>query len=601
MKKMNLTRKLMAACSIVALSAVMYGCGGGGDDPEPMVEMPEPMPEPVEPPGPTDLEETQTAAAAAADAAKTASDNAATAASDAATATMHIATLQTNGKAADYATAADTAAGDAADAYADAKAASDAAAAATTGDAVEADWRDAVTAQEAAEAAAMTAGEMAEKAAEAAMTELHIDGTMKMAAGSMVDADADTSTSPAGDRITGFLNNVSRAADAVPGQPFVEATGQTYIQSVAARDVKIGKTLDTSDDTARLTVIHSRAGSELARVYVVNDAADTTVMDSGDGILIGDVDGDPLTLNDNTYAPLKALGPHYEAADVQAGGTPADDGADEDNVIADGNFENGLDFSDQVAADTEPKDLFSYVDGGETIHVVETARTINAVTGITTVTYQHVDTLAQAAPDGHGAALDDRIAALAPDDDEVPESIAVKASIPVAVAYSHIHFGIWAGLDAAEKDGSQKYADLGIGFVQGLPDGDGPTDRLGIGTVTYNGDWVATVQRQNATAGTGAIILDDGDAELVANFDTEKFTGTLDGLATLTGTLDGNGFSGITATDIDHADLDASGDFKGEFSGGIYGDKGEEAAGVFDFNGGEAGAFVGAFGGTNQD
>ena len=32
MKKMKLTRKLMAACSIVALSTVMYGCGGGGSE-----------------------------------------------------------------------------------------------------------------------------------------------------------------------------------------------------------------------------------------------------------------------------------------------------------------------------------------------------------------------------------------------------------------------------------------------------------------------------------------------------------------------------------------------------------------------------------------
>ena len=49
-----------------------------------------------------------------------------------------------------------------------------------------------------------------------------------------------------------------------------------------------------------------------------------------------------------------------------------------------------------------------------------------------------------------------------------------------------------------------------------------------------------------------------------------------------------------------HADLDHSGDFEGEFSGGIYGPAGTEAAGVFDFDGEEAGAFVGAFGGTNQ-
>ena len=47
MKKTKLTRSLLAACSIVALSAVMYGCvHNGGDAPEPMVE---PMPDPMEP------------------------------------------------------------------------------------------------------------------------------------------------------------------------------------------------------------------------------------------------------------------------------------------------------------------------------------------------------------------------------------------------------------------------------------------------------------------------------------------------------------------------------------------------------------------------
>ena len=40
MKKTNLTRSLMAACSIVALSAVMYGCVHGGDDAPPAMEMP---------------------------------------------------------------------------------------------------------------------------------------------------------------------------------------------------------------------------------------------------------------------------------------------------------------------------------------------------------------------------------------------------------------------------------------------------------------------------------------------------------------------------------------------------------------------------------
>ena len=46
MKKMKLTRKLMAACSVVALSAVMYGCvhGGNGDGSTAMDDPPPPPP-----------------------------------------------------------------------------------------------------------------------------------------------------------------------------------------------------------------------------------------------------------------------------------------------------------------------------------------------------------------------------------------------------------------------------------------------------------------------------------------------------------------------------------------------------------------------------
>ena len=36
MKKTKVTRSLLAACSIVALSAVMYGCVHDGDDPPPV-------------------------------------------------------------------------------------------------------------------------------------------------------------------------------------------------------------------------------------------------------------------------------------------------------------------------------------------------------------------------------------------------------------------------------------------------------------------------------------------------------------------------------------------------------------------------------------
>ena len=114
--------------------------------------------------------------------------------------------------------------------------------------------------------------------------------------------------------------------------------------------------------------------------------------------------------------------------------------------------------------------------------------------------------------------------------DDNPESIVVRANIPTAVPYEHIHFGVWASLGEADaKTGAQDLAGLGIGFVQNIS-GSGITDRLGIGTVNYEGQWVAHVQRQNATAGTGAINLEEGDAMLTADFDEGEFTGNLMGL-----------------------------------------------------------------------
>ena len=69
----------------------------------------------------------------------------------------------------------------------------------------------------------------------------------------------------------------------------------------------------------------------------------------------------------------------------------------------------------------------------------------------------------------------------------------------------------------------------------------------------------------------------------------------------LKGSLSGNSFSGTSATGITHPDLEATGTFDGEFSGNLYGPDGEEAAGVFAFDGKEAGAFTGAFGGRDDD
>ena len=80
-------------------------------------------------------------------------------------------------------------------------------------------------------------------------------------------------------------------------------------------------------------------------------------------------------------------------------------------------------------------------------------------------------------------------------------------------AYKHIHFGVWAGLNDAEDDGSQTIADLGIGFVQNH-DGSGETDNVPLqGSADYRGDWVATVQAADED-GDGDITLRHGPAEL---------------------------------------------------------------------------------------
>ena len=116
-------------------------------------------------------------------------------------------------------------------------------------------------------------------------------------------------------------------------------------------------------------------------MYVVDDDG-TTVADSGDGILIFGTAGDV----DAVYAPLKSLGMYIEAEDLTAPyATPLtfdQDDTDQTNVIHDGDAEDRLDFSDRVAHDTKPKELFSYVDDmGVEQRVVEETRTTSALNG----------------------------------------------------------------------------------------------------------------------------------------------------------------------------------------------------------------------------
>ena len=339
---MTMYKNLMTVCAAVVLAFGLAACGSSDDDSTaeaPAVEMPEPTPDPV----PTDLEATQTAAAAAATAAGEASANAAASASSAADATATLATLQTGadsnaaemgGNEAAY--AAHAAASEAADAASAAAAASVAAAAATTGDAAEDAWRDAVAARDAAVAAEATAMAMSEAAIAAAMTELHIDGTMKMAGESSLDAASGMLTNADG-TITGtqlgnpVLDAVTTRTTAMrPGRLFSTGTAAgpaddvSYRQAVQAGTLVLGKVVDTSDDKARLTIITAHEDEKTVRVFV--DGNDTD--DLLGGLLLANVADDP----DNNGQPLsevqtvsvKSIGLYYEAMHTPAAAAVGD-------------------------------------------------------------------------------------------------------------------------------------------------------------------------------------------------------------------------------------------------------------------------------------
>ena len=186
----------------------------------------------------------------------------------------------------------------------------------------------------------------------------------------------------------------------------------------------------------------------------------------------------------------------------------------------------------------------------------------------------------------------------------VDEEVEVTAKIPEAKDYKHIHFGVWAALGEAEKGGTQKIADLGIGFVQSIGDGLTGADMPNNGTGEYEGNWVAAVRAANED-GDGPIVLRNGDATVTANFGMGTITADLTNLAKLEGAIDTNTFSGTKATvaSTNEYRLDSAGKFTGSFSGGFYGTKAAEAGGVFDFasdddddGANEGGAFRGAFG-----
>ena len=585
MKKSKVTRSLLAAVSVVALSAVMYGCVHSGDS-DPVTDDTDMTTEPMEPTEPTDLEDAQAAAKEAADAAETASDDAATAASDAADATMNLATMQTGAMAGSQAAMAQEQADAAMAAYMTAKAASDRAAAATDTSAAIRAQIAAEAAQEDAEAAAMKADDYSDKAVASAMGELMIDGTMKSVGETTIDAMAGASSVSTGSgddartMVTGLIKDKNPMATGamITGNDRTDAVADDlstvadetaeaipYKQAAAERTFPIGKTLDSSDDMARLMLVTSYAGTEMVKVF--NEGTGTVSGTKAGYISVSTTAADDNEVNN---VALRSAGMFYPAGNAAGALTPAL----------------------EIAADAKPVEVFSYTNPDDSTTVYVTLTTESTTAGVTTYTYASgADIIAPVLQDG-------------PDDGSASDDGQVTSGIPAAVEYQHIHFGVWAGLGEAAKDGSQDIADLGIGFLQSIDGGMTGADMPNAGEATYNGNWVAAVRSAHA-AGAGGLSLENGVASLAADFGEAEITATLTGLATLEGSIDDSMFSGTKAT-VESGNshgLTAGGSFTGSFSGGFYGAQAAEAGGTFDFTseGMRAGEFRGAFGGAKEE
>lgn len=629
MKKYLQLHRLMAPL-VVAVPLAIAGCGSSSNTPEPMVEPPPPPPA-----GPTDLEQTQADAAAAAAAAMAASADAAASAASAAMAAANIATHQTNGMAADNNMQAQMAAAAAMAAYEAAKAAAASAATAADSPAAEDARSAALLAQATAEAEAMKAAEAAMKAAEAAMMELKIVGTMKSVGESSIDATMGALTTTVGEGaaaktvLTGLRSEKTTEGSAVAGRSFHpvtaaaddvatlavdESKGRAYRQMVEARTLKIGKELDTTDDAARLVLFDKYAGENPVGVYLkrtlaqTEDAADGADVAAGnlfirtksDGSKIGNVDAagnivapptDEAGKASLPKAPtLTTIGTFIEAEDDA---TPAAATAPETDAIlgitTDTSGTGNLDYEDEVKKEAKPKTVSSVKDGDDTRYVVVETTTTNADGSVDTE-YRYVDITA--------------LAAASPLNAMTPIQTRVRANVPAAIKYKHIHFGAWAGLSAAKASGAQTIADLGIGFVQSIGTGMTGSDMPNSGNASYTGNWAGMVQAANAE-GKGAITLNDGAASLAADFADGEIAATLSGLATLEGAITGNTFAGSKATVVssDPYGLQSTAKFTGTFGGGFYGSGAAEAGGIFDFGTTDntGGAFRGAFGGAKDE
>ena len=546
-----------------------------------------------------------TAASYAADAAQTAADAAMTAADEARTAAADRAQFQTRFRSSQSRNAA-TAAYEAAKkhAAAAATAAQEAADAEDVTAAIEARVR-AEDAQKEAETAQTDAEDARDQAVARAANEVHIVGTKKSVGGTTIDAAAGSLMTTTNDVrvVTGLLDDNDgneQTKYTAPVQGGTPATAKTatadYVApeaSVGAFDLTIGKLLDSPDDSARLLLITHYAGSKNVKLYAI-DATPTEVTfrrDKDDGKLY-QLTGDTPAV---AATSLTLVGTYYKA-------TSADAMLDNPMPLD----EEGAIEGDHVTSTSKPKQVYSYSTGPGTDTIMDTDDDPRAyvvlnrtITGANTDgVYNPVNIHIEFDRDGNTDMNTDT------------DNVEVAASIPEATAYKHMHFGVWAALnDANEDTGAQTIDGLGIGFVNATADGEGLNLNLPtFGDASYRGNWVATIQEADPD-GNGDVALVTDAASMTANFGTGKVGITLTNLATLTAEIDhsrGIFVDNTTAPVMDAGDphgLSSEGEFMGHVAGGFYGDKMDEAGGVFRYfsEGNEDGAFHGAFGGDARE
>ena len=143
--------------------------------------------------------------------------------------------------------------------------------------------------------------------------------------------------------------------------------------------------------------------------------------------------------------------------------------------------------------------------------------------------------------------------------------------------FENITYGVWAtGTVAVRDDGSLdfNFESAGDAYLTALDDARTPLSEMPMsGTATYLGEYVGYLQGHGVD---GRIIRTSGDVEMTADFANAEMTVDIARdrpfRLVLTGTIQGNEFSGTTLVQYNSSALQAQG-ATAHFSGGFYGEK----------------------------